>query len=68
MTFGEDADLTSRLVTAYISGFQGAELGPTSVATMTKHFPGVVRRRTAKTRTSPTGASRSTPAGRWSTT
>jgi beta-glucosidase len=40
MTFGEDADLTSRLVMAYIRGFQGAELGPTSVATMTKHFPG----------------------------
>jgi beta-glucosidase len=40
MTFGEDADLTSRLVTAYIRGFQGAELGPTSIATMTKHFPG----------------------------
>ncbi|HJY44652.1 MAG TPA: glycoside hydrolase family 3 N-terminal domain-containing protein [Propionibacteriaceae bacterium] len=40
MTFGEDADLTSRLVTAYIRGFQGAELGATSVATMTKHFPG----------------------------
>ncbi len=40
MTFGEDADLTSRLVTAYIRGFQGAELGPASVATMTKHFPG----------------------------
>jgi beta-glucosidase len=40
MTFGEDTDLTSRLVTAYIRGFQGAELGPSSVATMTKHFPG----------------------------
>ena len=40
MTFGEDADLTSRLVAGYIHGFQGAELGPTSVATMTKHFPG----------------------------
>lgn len=40
MTFGEDADLTSRLVTAYIRGFQGTELGPDSVATMTKHFPG----------------------------
>ena len=25
MTFGEDADLTSRLVTAYIRGFQGAD-------------------------------------------
>ncbi len=40
MTFGEDADLTSRLVTAYIRGFQGPELGSSSVATMTKHFPG----------------------------
>jgi beta-glucosidase len=39
-TFGEDADLTSRMVVAYIRGFQGAELGPESVATMVKHFPG----------------------------
>lgn len=40
MTFGEDADLTSELVAAYIRGFQGAQLGRRSVATMTKHFPG----------------------------
>jgi beta-glucosidase len=39
-TFGEDADLSSRLVAAYIRGFQGDELGPHSVACMTKHFPG----------------------------
>jgi beta-glucosidase len=39
-TFGEDADLTSRLAVAYIRGFQGDTLGPDSVATMTKHFPG----------------------------
>lgn len=39
-TFGEDAELTSTLVTAYIRGMQGAELGPDSVSTMTKHFPG----------------------------
>lgn len=39
--FGEDADLTSELVAAYIRGFQGgAALGPQSVSTMTKHFPG----------------------------
>jgi beta-glucosidase len=38
--FGEDADLTSRLVAAYIRGFQGEQLGPDSVSTMTKHFPG----------------------------
>ncbi|KAK0108695.1 hypothetical protein ONS95_003486 [Cadophora gregata] len=39
-TFGEDADLSSELVAAYIRGFQGPELGPNSVATITKHFPG----------------------------
>ncbi|MCD2442061.1 glycoside hydrolase family 3 C-terminal domain-containing protein [Agromyces sp. SYSU K20354] len=39
-TFGEDAELTARLGAAYIRGFQGTQLGPESVATMTKHFPG----------------------------
>ncbi|GAM38021.1 hypothetical protein TCE0_033f08430 [Talaromyces pinophilus] len=40
-TFGEDADLASQLVGPYIRGFQGSrELGPNSVSTMTKHFPG----------------------------
>jgi beta-glucosidase len=39
-TFGEDAELASKLTAAYIRGFQGAELGPQSVACMTKHFPG----------------------------
>lgn len=39
-TFGQDAGLTSELVAAYIQGFQGVRLGPHSVATMTKHFPG----------------------------
>ncbi|MGA4543985.1 glycoside hydrolase family 3 protein [Uniformispora flossi] len=40
-TFGEDADLASRMLVAYIRGFQGgAELGPDSVACMVKHFPG----------------------------
>ncbi|PKN95244.1 MAG: beta-glucosidase [Chloroflexi bacterium HGW-Chloroflexi-6] len=39
-TFGEDAHLTARLVTAYIAGFQGETLGAHSVACMTKHFPG----------------------------
>ncbi|MFC6356728.1 glycoside hydrolase family 3 protein [Luethyella okanaganae] len=39
-TFGEDPELTSQLGAAYIRGFQGGELGPESVATMTKHFPG----------------------------
>lgn len=39
-TFGEEADLTAELARAYIVGFQGAHLGPHSVACMTKHFPG----------------------------
>ena len=39
-SFGEDADLSGRLASAYIRGFQRDELGPESVATMTKHFPG----------------------------
>jgi beta-glucosidase len=39
-TFGEDAQLTALLVQAYIRGFQGDQLGPDSVACMTKHFPG----------------------------
>ena len=39
-TFGEDAELSARLTAAYIRGFQGEEIGPQSVACMTKHFPG----------------------------
>ena len=39
-TFGEDAELAAALVAAYIRGFQGDQLGPQSVACMTKHFPG----------------------------
>ena len=39
-TFGEDAELASKMVAAYIRGFQGESLGPTGVACMTKHFPG----------------------------
>lgn len=39
-TFGEDAALASKLVAAYIKGFQGDTLGRDGVACMTKHFPG----------------------------
>ncbi len=39
-TFGEDAQLAAAMVRAYVKGFQGPELGPNSVATMTKHFSG----------------------------
>jgi beta-glucosidase len=41
MTFGEDADLTSRLVGPYLEGLRGGPtIGPESVAGMVKHFPG----------------------------
>jgi beta-glucosidase len=39
-TFGEDADLTGRLVRAYLEGFQGDTFGHDSVSAMAKHFPG----------------------------
>ncbi|KAH7161589.1 periplasmic beta-glucosidase/beta-xylosidase [Dactylonectria macrodidyma] len=39
-TMGEDANLTSLLVVEYIKGFQGDTIGPHSVITTTKHFPG----------------------------
>ncbi|KAJ5896068.1 uncharacterized protein N7473_005467 [Penicillium subrubescens] len=51
--FGEDADLTSELVSAYIRGYirgfqGGAIFGPQSVSTMTEHFLGVDYRRMGK--------------------
>lgn len=39
-TFGEDANISARMIKAYILGFQGSKLGPKSVACMTKHFSG----------------------------
>ncbi|MEN8651319.1 glycoside hydrolase family 3 N-terminal domain-containing protein [Streptomyces sp. 21So2-11] len=39
-TFGSDAEVSARLVAAYIRGLQGQTLGADSVAAMTKHFPG----------------------------
>ncbi|MFN3136245.1 MAG: glycoside hydrolase family 3 N-terminal domain-containing protein [Allomuricauda sp.] len=39
-TFGEDAELTARMVTAYLKGMQRDTLDENSIACMTKHFPG----------------------------
>ena len=39
-TFGEDAKLASKMIVAYIYGFQGEQLSRNSVACMTKHWPG----------------------------
>ena len=39
-TFGEDANLSAKMVKSYILGFQGNSLDSNSVACMTKHFSG----------------------------
>lgn len=39
-TFGEDADLAAEMMKAIVLGFQGEQLGNSSVALTTKHFPG----------------------------
>ncbi|MET7896590.1 glycoside hydrolase family 3 protein [Streptomyces mirabilis] len=39
-TFGADTDLVVAYTRAYLEGFQGATLDSTSVACVTKHFPG----------------------------
>ena len=39
-TFGEDANLNASLIRAVVEGFQGKQLSPQSVMTVTKHFPG----------------------------
>ena len=39
-TFGADTDLVVAYTSAYLEGFQGATLDSTSVACVTKHFPG----------------------------
>ncbi|SKC89693.1 glycoside hydrolase family 3 protein [Ohtaekwangia koreensis] len=39
-TFGEDAQLSAKLIKAYIKGFQGTTLDSNGVACMTKHFSG----------------------------
>ena len=40
-TYGEDAELSAQMGTAYVRGFQGSnQIGSTSVSCMGKHFPG----------------------------
>jgi beta-glucosidase len=39
-TFGENADLSAKMITEIVLGFQGQKLNNTSVAMTTKHFPG----------------------------
>jgi beta-glucosidase len=39
-TFGEDPQIVTEYTRALIKGFQGDQLGPSSVMTVVKHFPG----------------------------
>lgn len=39
-TFGEDGQIVATLAAAYIRGFQGPRIGPETVLTSAKHFPG----------------------------
>ncbi|HEX4402558.1 MAG TPA: glycoside hydrolase family 3 N-terminal domain-containing protein [Galbitalea sp.] len=39
-TFGESAEVASRLGSAYVRGLHGSEFGAESVSAMVKHFPG----------------------------
>lgn len=39
-TLGANPDVVGKLAGAYLDGLQGPEVGPTSVACTTKHFPG----------------------------
>ena len=64
-TFGEDADLTSRLASAYVRGFQGDSLGHQSVATMAKHFPGGGPQKDGTDPHFPSGREQVYPGGCW---
>ncbi|HEY2644411.1 MAG TPA: glycoside hydrolase family 3 N-terminal domain-containing protein [Galbitalea sp.] len=67
-TFGEDADLTSRLGAAYIRGFQGEEVGPESLRPWSSTSLAAVRKWTVRMPTSSRAASRCTRATISSTT
>lgn len=64
-TFGEDADLTSKLVEAYIQGLHGDTFGPGSVSTVVKHFPGGGPQKDGEDPHFPTGREQVYPGGRF---
>ncbi|MEV0381700.1 glycoside hydrolase family 3 N-terminal domain-containing protein [Nonomuraea sp. NPDC050643] len=64
-TFGQDGELAGRLVVAYLEGFQGAALGPGSVACVTKHFPGGGPQRDGEDPHFPYGREQVYPGGRF---
>jgi beta-glucosidase-like glycosyl hydrolase len=64
-TLGADAELAGQLARAYIEGFQGPRLGPTSVACMAKHFPGGGAQKDGEDPHFPYGREQVYPAGRF---
>ncbi|WP_058623546.1 glycoside hydrolase family 3 protein [Microbacterium testaceum] len=64
-TFGADAERTTRAMLTYLRGFQGDELGPTSVACVTKHFPGAGPQQGGEDAHFPYGREQVYPGGRF---
>ena len=68
-TFGQDADLVSRLALAYLDGFEGdpegAGLDRSSVACMAKHFPGGGPQKDGEDAHFPYGREQAYPGGRF---
>jgi beta-glucosidase len=65
-TFGNDSAFVADVAAAYIEGFQlDRDLGPTSVATMAKHFPGGGPQRDGEDPHFPYGREQVYPGGRF---
>ncbi|MEU8820557.1 glycoside hydrolase family 3 N-terminal domain-containing protein [Actinoplanes sp. NPDC048796] len=64
-TLGSDPDTVAELLKAYIEGFQGSSLGPDSVATMVKHFPGAGPQMNGEDAHFPYGREQVYPGGRF---
>jgi beta-glucosidase len=65
-TFGNDSAFVAEVAAAYIEGFQQRrDLGPTSVATMAKHFPGGGPQRDGEDPHFPYGREQVYPGGRF---
>ncbi|MET1074688.1 MAG: glycoside hydrolase family 3 N-terminal domain-containing protein [Umezawaea sp.] len=62
-TFGADPDVVGRLAGAYVEGLQGGDLGPDSVASMVKHWPGAGPQEGGEDAHFPTGKDQVYPAG-----
>lgn len=62
---GQNPERVSRMVEAYLAGFQGDRLGPDSVACMTKHFPGGGPQENGDDPHFPYGANQVYPGGRF---